>query len=92
MIHCVEIVKLLGKANFDVVVVGSSVSTLTSCVHTILALLYPFEWQHVFVPVLPSCMTDVLDSPTPYIIGILSSTYAKLLQKEALSSEVVTMS
>lgn len=48
-------------------------SVLSSCLSTIVALLYPFEWQHTFITVLPAILIDVVDAPTPYIIGILSS-------------------
>lgn len=37
------------------------------------ALLYPFEWQHTFVTVLPTSLIDIVEAPTPYIVGILSS-------------------
>ena len=54
-------------------------STLTSCTQCILSLLYPFEWPHVYIPVLPTTMIEALSGPGPYIIGILNSTYAQLL-------------
>ena len=50
-----------------------------------LALLYPFDWPHVFVPVLPTSMCDVLAMPMPFVIGILSSTYGELLQSQNFS-------
>jgi len=40
---------------------------------TMVALLYPFEWQHTYITVLPSMLLDVVDAPTPYIVGVLSS-------------------
>lgn len=87
------LIKIFGSVLLErrLVFCAQKLSTLTSCIHTILALLYPFEWQHVFIPVLPSCMTDVLDSPTPYIIGIMSSTYAKLLQLDSINTEVLVI-
>ncbi|XP_014668019.1 PREDICTED: suppression of tumorigenicity 5 protein-like [Priapulus caudatus] len=55
-----------------VLFVASRLSTLSACVDAIAALLYPFTWQHTFVPVLPSKLLDFVCSPTPYVIGILS--------------------
>lgn len=52
-------------------------STLSSTIHAIVTLLYPFSWQHTFIPVLPSDMIDVVCSPTPYIIGITTSLLPK---------------
>jgi len=48
------------------------------------ALLYPFEWQHTFITVLPSMLIDVVDAPTPYIVGILAS------MKELLDDHCLT--
>eukprot|EP00079_Xenopus_tropicalis_P018654 XP_004920752.1 PREDICTED: suppression of tumorigenicity 5 protein-like [Xenopus tropicalis] len=53
-------------------------STLSSCSHAIVALLYPFSWQHTFIPVLPSSMIDIVCCPTPFLVGLLSSSLPKL--------------
>ncbi|XP_059088840.1 DENN domain-containing protein 2C-like isoform X2 [Tigriopus californicus] len=34
-------------------------------------LLHPLLWQHLFIPVLPKSKWDILDAPTPFLIGIL---------------------
>jgi len=51
---------------------------------TMTALLYPFEWQHTFITVLPSTLIDIVDAPTPYIVGILASV------KELLEDHFLT--
>jgi hypothetical protein len=43
------------------------------------SLLYPFSWPHTYIPVLPDTMLDICCSPTPYIIGIMSSHLQKVL-------------
>lgn len=53
-------------------------STLSSCSHAVVALLYPFSWQHTFIPVLPSSMIDIVCCPTPFLVGLLSSSLPKL--------------
>ena len=53
-----------------VILSAQRLSTLSSCCHSLLALLYPFEWQHTFIPVLPSSLIDFCCSPMPFIIGI----------------------
>ena len=53
-------------------------STLSSCVHAVVALLYPFSWQHTFIPVLPASMVDIVCCPTPFLVGLLSSSLPKL--------------
>jgi len=55
------------------------------------ALLYPFEWQHTFITVLPSMLIDVVDAPTPYIVGILASM-KQLLDDHCLTEVLRTAS
>ncbi|MCJ8737300.1 hypothetical protein PDJAM_G00022170 [Pangasius djambal] len=61
-----------------VIFVADKLSVLSSCVHAVVALLYPFSWQHTFIPVLPSSMVDIVCCPTPFLVGILSSSLPKL--------------
>ena len=65
-----------------------SLSLLTGCAHALLALLYPFDWQHVFIPVLPTSLIDFVCSPLPYIIGINPSCIKQLdeLEMEEVSA------
>ncbi|MEQ2164282.1 hypothetical protein GOODEAATRI_004993 [Goodea atripinnis] len=53
---------------------------LRRCSHAVLALLYPFTWQHTFVPVLPASMLDISCSPTPFLIGVLAPCLPELLE------------
>jgi hypothetical protein len=45
---------------------------LSSVVHACMAMIYPFAWQHVFIPVLPKSLLDYVCSPVPFIVGVLS--------------------
>ncbi|KAK0086189.1 hypothetical protein PV325_003612 [Microctonus aethiopoides] len=36
----------------------------------ITALLFPFAWQHVYVPILPASLHHFLDAPVPFIMGL----------------------
>ncbi|XP_021965831.1 DENN domain-containing protein 5B isoform X2 [Folsomia candida] len=40
---------------------------------TVTALLFPFAWQHVYVPILPSTLHHFLDAPVPFIMGLHAS-------------------
>ena len=44
-------------------VVAESISTL----------IFPFVWQHVYVPILPSSLHHFLDAPVPFIMGLQCS-------------------
>nr|XP_033783944.1 suppression of tumorigenicity 5 protein isoform X1 [Geotrypetes seraphini]XP_033783945.1 suppression of tumorigenicity 5 protein isoform X1 [Geotrypetes seraphini]XP_033783946.1 suppression of tumorigenicity 5 protein isoform X1 [Geotrypetes seraphini] len=61
-----------------VIFIADKLSTLSSCSHAVVALLYPFSWQHTFIPVLPSSMIDIVCCPTPFLVGLISSSLPKL--------------
>ncbi|XP_076860259.1 DENN domain-containing protein 2C isoform X2 [Brachyhypopomus gauderio] len=63
-----------------VIFIADKLSTLSRCGHSALALLYPFTWQHTFVPVLPASMLDISCSPTPFLMGALSPSLPQLLR------------
>ncbi|XP_068448544.1 DENN domain-containing protein 1B [Clinocottus analis] len=56
-----------------ILIFASKLSTLTSCVHALSAVLYPMYWQHIFIPVLPPHLLDYCCAPMPYIIGVHAS-------------------
>ena len=64
-------------------------SLLTPVAEAFISLLFPFEWQGLYVPVLsyPS-MIDLLDAPVPFLIG-LSSLYLSEVQAEIRPRGVV---
>ncbi|XP_067655162.1 DENN domain-containing protein 2A-like isoform X1 [Haliotis asinina] len=68
---------------------SNSLSILTQTVHALVALLYPFSWQHIYIPILPSDMIEVCTSPTPFLIGILTSHLPQVMELEELLEEVV---
>ena len=40
----------------------------------LLSLIFPFTWLYTYIPILPMSLIDYLDSPIPYIIGMLGNT------------------
>uniref|UniRef100_A0AAQ4Q6N3 DENN domain containing 2B n=1 Tax=Gasterosteus aculeatus aculeatus TaxID=481459 RepID=A0AAQ4Q6N3_GASAC len=76
-----------------VIFVADKLSTLSGCMHAVVALLYPFSWQHTFIPVLPGSMLDIVCCPTPFLVGLLSSSLPKLKElpvEEALMVDLGT--
>lgn len=45
----------------------------------ITALIFPFIWQHVYVPILPASMLHFLDAPVPFIMGLQADDSKALL-------------
>ncbi|KFM65925.1 DENN domain-containing protein 5B, partial [Stegodyphus mimosarum] len=52
---------LLFSADYDMLMVVAECITM---------LLFPFTWQHVYVPILPASLHHFLDAPVPYIMGL----------------------
>jgi len=46
---------------------------LFSICEGLMNLIFPFKWLHTYIPILPREQIDYLDSPTPYVMGVLSS-------------------
>jgi len=43
---------------------------LTHCCVALISFLFPFNYQHILIPILPENMTGALEAPVPYLIGI----------------------
>ena len=67
---------------------ASSLSVLSTGIQTIAALLYPFSWQYIFVPVLPGSLLNFCCAPMPFVIGILSSNLPELKGMQDMMGDV----
>ncbi|XP_075503526.1 DENN domain and WD repeat-containing protein SCD1 isoform X1 [Primulina tabacum] len=47
-------------------------SLLTLVSEAVCHLIYPFRWQHVYIPLLFFSGVDYIDAPTPYMMGLHS--------------------
>lgn len=72
-----------------VIFISRKLSTLSSCVQACVALLYPFSWQHVFIPVLPLAMIQFVCAPVPFVVGLLASHLPDLQAQSELMEEVL---
>ncbi|XP_055367395.1 DENN domain-containing protein 5B-like isoform X3 [Betta splendens] len=45
---------------------------LMTVAESLTTLLFPFQWQHVYVPILPASLLHFLDAPVPYLMGLQS--------------------
>ncbi|XP_035798828.2 DENN domain-containing protein 2C isoform X2 [Amphiprion ocellaris] len=85
LLQCLSVGKLLQVfasllLERRVIFIADKLSVLSRCGLAVLALLYPFTWQHTFVPVLPASMLDISCSPTPFLIGVLAPYLPQLLE------------
>lgn len=56
-----------------IILLGNQAYLLFSVCESLLSLIFPFKWLHTYIPILPSTQFDYLESPTPYLMGVLSS-------------------
>ncbi|KAK3766868.1 hypothetical protein RRG08_052011 [Elysia crispata] len=54
----------------QVLLYSSDYQRLMLVAEGITALAFPFQWQLVYVPILPASMSHFLDAPVPYIMGL----------------------
>ncbi|XP_055374160.1 DENN domain-containing protein 1B isoform X4 [Condylostylus longicornis] len=55
---------------------------LSSCIQAANAFLYPMVWQHIFIPVLPMKLKDILSAPMPYLIGVPEAVLETMTPEE----------
>ncbi|XP_075408025.1 DENN domain-containing protein 5B isoform X2 [Tenrec ecaudatus] len=78
-----EALELLGLENLvqvftcvllemQVLLYSQDYQRLMTVAEGITALLFPFQWQHVYVPILPASLLHFLDAPVPYLMGLQS--------------------
>ncbi|KAK6630277.1 hypothetical protein RUM44_004944 [Polyplax serrata] len=56
----------------QVLLCSSKFQTLMLVAECLTSLLFPFAWQHVYVPILPNSLHHFLDAPVPFIMGLHS--------------------
>ncbi|KAJ9585117.1 hypothetical protein L9F63_003069, partial [Diploptera punctata] len=59
---------------------SKSYTRLTEGCRALTALMYPFRYSHVYIPLLPAALVEVLSTPTPFIMGVHSSLKAEVAE------------
>ena len=58
-----------------VLLLSSQYSILTICSEILCSLLFPMQWSHLYVPMLPKFLSPMLDAPIPYLVGIIRENW-----------------
>lgn len=53
-----------------IALLSSHCSILTPVAESLLSALFPFEWQGLYIPLMPYSMLDILDAPVPFLVGL----------------------
>ncbi|WAR09196.1 LOW QUALITY PROTEIN: DEN5A-like protein, partial [Mya arenaria] len=54
----------------QILLFSSDYHRLMLVAESMVTLVFPFSWQHVYVPILPASLQHFLDAPVPYIMGL----------------------
>lgn len=78
LVHCLSmenIITLVGAILCEkrILFFSQHISILTPCLEAFCTLIFPFFWQHIYVPVLPAKFTDFVYAPMPFLCGVLPS-------------------
>lgn len=49
---------------------SNSVNLLTNVISNLITLIFPFNYPHILIPILPEKMKQFLDAPVPFIMGV----------------------
>ncbi|XP_007428753.1 DENN domain-containing protein 2D [Python bivittatus] len=64
-----------------IVFLADELSSLSTCIHSAAALLYPFTWAHTYIPVVPEKLLSTVCCPTPFMVGIQKRYLAEVLDQ-----------
>ncbi|KAL5257929.1 hypothetical protein ACHWQZ_G012767 [Mnemiopsis leidyi] len=72
-----------------------SLSSLTSTLHALTSLLYPLNWVCIYIPMLSvgirALVRDLVQSPSPYVIGMLKNDYSQVREYELKDTQVLVV-
>lgn len=73
-----------------ILITSSRLDRLSACVQALNNMLYPMNWQHIFIPVLPADLLAYLQAPMPFLIGVPEPTF-KILKQGELNEAVILL-
>ena len=59
----------------QILVFSADCQKLMLVCESVMALIHPFRWPHVYVPILPPMLENFLDAPVPFIMGLVRRTH-----------------
>ncbi|CAL8357185.1 unnamed protein product [Lota lota] len=54
----------------QVLLYSRDLQCLMTVAEGITCLLFPFQWQHIYLPILPAPLHHLLDAPVPFLMGL----------------------
>lgn len=86
--HILTIFELL-ITEYKVILVSDNTSMLTLVAEILCGWLYPLNWYHILIPVLPARLINYLQAPVPFLVGIQKKSFPQWTQDEWKPSDVI---
>ncbi|XP_073975172.1 DENN domain-containing protein 1B-like isoform X2 [Rhodnius prolixus] len=79
-VDCDNMIRIFASMLYErrIVFTSKRLYRLSACVQAANAIIYPMNWQHIFIPVLPTHLVDYLLAPMPYLIGVPNTLLDKV--------------
>lgn len=65
-----------------IIVTSRKLTRLSACVQSANDVIYPMNWQHIFIPVLPASLIDYMLAPMPFLIGVPEDVLQQVQRSE----------
>ena len=77
-----NIVKIFSSLLLErrIIYCASTLANLSIVVQAMMTLIYPFTWQHIYIPILPESLLDCCCAPMPFVVGILRTSLDRVEQ------------
>jgi hypothetical protein len=72
-----------------IIVISSHSNILTFACEAMLALCYPFTWDHIYIPILPARLLSYLQAPVPFLVGINREYFDTPVEQENRPADAV---
>eukprot|EP00053_Salpingoeca_punica_P019709 m.201513 g.201513 ORF g.201513 m.201513 type:complete len:1523 (-) comp17706_c0_seq3:219-4787(-) len=82
-----DLVTILTALMFEKTLIffSEDLSIITPMLEAIKALMYPFVWQHTYIPIVPATLRSVVEAPMPVLVGI-HAKYRAEIEREIFGS------
>lgn len=71
-------------------IISNHKSLITHVTEALISLIYPFQWNHVLIPILPDNLKSYTEAPVPFIIGINQNSLeiSQPMQSESIQAYI----
>ena len=69
-----------------IIFVSQSKTVLGYAVEAFLSFTFPFRWEHVIIPILPTTLKEYITAPVPLLVGISPAMLDRSIESDVRDS------